>query len=162
MITFNHQQFVNEIGQRIDAQARTLGETVVKIAQRNATGRPGPMVRSGRLLRGISYTYNNQTHEISFNVEAPYGAFVEYGTRYNPAYAFMRPALNAVETIYGFETTFNFQNTIQTDKELLVGGSRYIAGKGLTAGQRRHVKYELKPKMLRHYIGNVSRAKVRF
>ncbi len=162
MITFNHAQFQAEINQRIDAQANKFGQDFVTIAKRNASGRPGPMIQSGRLQRGITYAYNPNTHEISFNTEAPYAPFIEYGTRRAHAYPFMRPALNALATIYGFETSFNFANTIQTDKELLVGGSRYIAGKGLTAGQVRHVKYNLKPKMLRHHIGNVSRAKVKF
>ncbi len=162
MITFNHTQFNQEISDRIDASARDIGQKVVAQAKINASRRPGPEIRSGRLQRGISYTYNNQTHEIAFILEAPYAAFVEYGTRRMDSYAFLRPALNSIATVFGFETSFNFQNTIKTDKELLVGGSRYISGKGLTAGQKRHVKYNLKPKMLRHHIGNVSRAKVKF
>lgn len=162
MITFNGQGFLNEISQRIDESAHKIGKFVVNEAQLNtAGGRLGLHRRTGQLHDSISYAYDNHSHAISFIVSAPYGIFVEYGTRHSRAFPYMRAALGAAETIFGFETSLQFQNVIQTDKELLVGGSRYIGGEGLTKGERIHVKEKLKPVMLRHHIGNVGRAKLK-
>jgi len=155
VITFNHNEFLRGISDRIDQSAHSIGREVVKVAQTYAP------VDTGYLRNSISYAYDNQSHAISFIVGAPYGIFVEYGTRNTHAHPYLRPALNTVGTIYGFETSMDFHNVIPTDKELLVGGSRYIGGKGLTERQREHVRSNLKPKLLRHHIGNVSRAELK-
>ncbi len=162
MITFDKNAFLQGISDRVDQSAHDIGKAVVKEAMLNtAGGRLGLHLRTGELHGSISYAYDNNSHAINFIVGAPYGAFVEYGTRRSRAFPFMRAALNSVKTIFGFETSMEF-GAYETDRELLAGGSRYVAGKGLTAGQKRHVKYELKPTMLRHHIGNVSRAEQRF
>ncbi len=154
MISFNGNEFLKGISDRIDQSANEIGKKVVQVAQTYVP------VRTGYLRGSISYAYDNQSHAISFVVGAPYGIFVEYGTRHSHAHPYLRPALNTVGTIYGFETSMQFA-AFETDKELLVGGSRYIGGKGLTAGQKRHVSENLKPKLLRHHIGNVSRAELK-
>ena len=155
MITFDGQQVLDGISQRIDQQAMALGQQVVSIAERYAPK------RTGRLATSISFTYSSTTHEISFIVGAPYGVFVEYGTRYSMAHPFLRPALNTVGSIYGFETSMNFQNTIHTDTRLLAHGPTYQMHKSLTRGQKWHVRDNLKPVSQRHHVGNVSRAKLR-
>ncbi len=155
MITFNHQQFVDEIAQRIDAQAVMLGRTVVQIAQRYAPKHTGYMATS------ISFAYDKQSHAISFIVGAPYGVFQEYGTRNMPAHPYLRPALNTVGTIYGFDTSMEFQNVIRTDTKLLSHGPTYQMHKSLTEKQKAHVRTNLKPVAERHHIGNVSRAKLK-
>jgi len=155
LITFNQNQFLAEISQRIDAQANTLGKLVVSIAQRYAP------VETGRLRTSISYAYDNQSHAISFIVGAPYGIFQEYGTRHMMAHPYLRPALNTIGTIYGFETSMEFQNVIRTDTKLLSHGPTYQMHKSLTAAQKEHVRTKLKPVAERHHIGNVSRAKLK-
>ncbi len=159
MIEWNGQQVLDEIAHRIDNSAITIGREFVKIAQRMASGPPGPTPRSGKLRSSIDYDYNPTTHTIQFIVGVPYGIFVEFGTRHSRAYPFIRPAINALKTIYGFETEMHF-GAFETDKELLFGGGRYIGGKGLTSGQKRHVRENLKPKAIMHHVGNVTRAKM--
>jgi phage gpG-like protein len=66
-------------------------------AKRNASGRPGPNVITGR-LRG-SITWRPGEDEISPYVDVGtnvfYAPFVELGTSRAPAYPFLRPALEA-------------------------------------------------------------------
>ncbi len=155
MITFNGNQFLSEISQRIDQSAHDVGKMVVQIAERYAPK------RTGFLATSISYAYDNQTHAISFIVGAPYGIFQEYGTRNMAPHPYLRPALNTVGTIYGFETSMEFQNVIQTDKKLLSHGSTYQMHKSLSERQKAHVRTKLKPVAERHHIGNVSRAKLK-
>jgi phage gpG-like protein len=66
-------------------------------AKRNASGRPGPNVITGR-LRG-SITWKPGEDEISPYVDVGtnvfYAPFVELGTSRAPAYPFLRPALEA-------------------------------------------------------------------
>jgi hypothetical protein len=154
VIRFNGQQALDEIAQRIDAQAMALGQQVVSIAERYAPK------KTGRLATSISFKYDPVTHSISFIVGAPYGVFVEYGTRYMDAIPYLRPALNTVGSIYGFQTEIAFVNTIQTDSKLLAHGSTFQMHKSLTDRQKAHVRHNLKPVSQRHHIGNVSRAKL--
>ena len=154
MIQFNGHQMLDEISQRIDAQAMALGQQVVSIAERYAPK------RTGRLATSISFHYDPVTHSISFIVGAPYGLFQEFGTRYMMAHPYMRPALNTVGTIYGFQTEMSFTNTIQTDSKLLAHGPTYQMHKSLTDRQKSHVRQNLKPVSQRHHVGNVSRAKL--
>lgn len=155
MITFNGNQFLAEISQRIDQSANEIGKKVVQVAQTYAP------IKTGFLRSSISYAYDNQSHAISFIVAAPYGIFVEYGTRNTHAHPYLRPALNTVATIYGFETSMDFQNVIPTDTKLLSHGSTYQMHKSLSERQKAHVRSNLKPVAVRHHIGNVSRAKLK-
>lgn len=155
MITFNGQAFLDEISNRIDQSAHEIGKKVVQVAQTYAP------VDTGFLRSSISYAYDNHSHSISFIVGAPYGIFVEYGTRHSHAHPYLRPALNTVGTIYGFETSMEFTNTIPTDTKLLAHGPTYQMHQSLTAGQKAHVRANLKPVSERHHIGNVSRAKLK-
>lgn len=161
---WNGDQILNGISARIDQDAHRIGEAFVKVAQTIVH------VETGFLRSTISYAYDPSTHTISFIAAAPYAIFEELGTRHRDAHPFIRPAINMVgsggalasgSNIYGFATEMLFTNVIPTDKELLFGGGRYIAGKGITAGQKRHVKYNLKPAAERHHVGNVSRTKMR-
>ncbi len=162
MITFNGNQFLSEISQRIDQSANDIGKWVVKEAMLNtAGGRLGLHLRTGQLHSSISYAYDNQSHAISFIVAAPYGIFVEYGTRHSRAFPYMRAALNAAGTIFGFETSLEFQNVIQTDTKLLSHGPTYQMHKSLSERQKAHVRTKLKPVAERHHVGNVSRAKLK-
>lgn len=155
MITFNQNQFLAGISQRIDQSAHEVGKKIVQVAQTYVH------VDTGFLRSTISYAYDNQQHTISIIVGAPYGLFVEFGTRHSHAYPYIRPALNTVGTIYGFETSMEFQNVIQTDKRLLSHGPSYQMHQSLTERQKAHVRSNLKPVAQRHHIGNVSRAKLK-
>lgn len=158
MIQWNGQQVLDEIGHRIDQQANEIGKTFVRVANTYVPR------RTGALARTIDDTYDNSTHTIQFIAGSPtvnYAIFVEFGTRYTMAHPYIRPALNTVGTIWGFNTEMVFAGTARTDTELLARGPGYLAGKGLTAGQKRHVKYNLKPVSERHHVGNVTRAKLR-
>ncbi len=155
MISFNSQAFLDEISNRIDESAHKVGKEVVQIAERYAPK------ETGYLATSISYAYDQHSHAISFIVGAPYGIFQEYGTRNMAAHPYLRPALNTVGTIYGFETSMEFQNVIQTDKKLLSHGPSYQMHKSLSERQKEHVRKNLKPVAERHHIGNVSRAKLK-
>jgi HK97 gp10 family phage protein len=157
VITWNGQQVLDEIGHRIDNQAITLGRDFVRIARTYAP------VHTGYLRDSITYDYNPTTHTIQFIVEAPYGVFVEYGTRYAMAHPYVRPAINALGEIWGFETEMFFSHTIQTDTRLLAHGPTYQMHKSLTEKQKQHVRTNLKPVSEGHHghpVGNVRRAKL--
>lgn len=66
-------------------------------AKQHASGRPGPMVRTGRLRSSITWRLGSDVNgiyaDIGTNVE--YAAYVELGTSRAPAYPYLRPALEA-------------------------------------------------------------------
>jgi phage gpG-like protein len=67
-------------------------------AKINASGRPGPRVRTGRLRSSITHRLVVTAGvglyaQVGTNVE--YAPYVEYGTERAPAYPFLRPALVA-------------------------------------------------------------------
>lgn len=66
-------------------------------AKINASGRPGPRVRTGRLRASITHQLLSSERglvaRIGSNVE--YAGYVEYGTDRAPAYPYLRPALKA-------------------------------------------------------------------
>jgi len=158
VISFNSNQFQQEINDRIDKQARQFGRVVVDLAQRFAPK------RTGKLATSISYAYDNQTHSISFLVGAPYGVFQEFGTRYMNPHPYLRPALAQVAPIYGFNTSMEFLNTYRTDTKLLAHGDTFQMHQSLTAKQKAHVRANLKPvskELWKRKSGNVSRAKLK-
>lgn len=69
-------------------------------AKRNATGRPGPMVRTGRLRGSITWRLGSDIVNpyVDVGTAVHYAPFVELGTRYAPPYPFLRPALEAART----------------------------------------------------------------
>lgn len=154
MITFNANQFLDEISNRIDADAHRIGQAVVKDAVQLAPK------ETGRLAGSISYAYDNQTHEIKFLVGAEYGLFVEYGTRYMAPRIYLRRAINLVGEIYGFHTEMEFANTIKTDSKLLAHGATFQMHRSLTLKQKRHVRGWLKPVSKFYHTSNVSRTKL--
>lgn len=80
--------------------ARDLAERAIKVesaAKVNATGRPGPKVRTGRLRGSITWRFGEDVEglyvDIGTNVE--YAIYLEMGTSRMPAYPFLLPALEA-------------------------------------------------------------------
>ncbi len=159
---FPLSQFKQEISDSIDKQAHMIGTHVIAEAFMLAP------VKTGELRRGLTYLYDNMNHTISFIVRAPYGLFQEYGTRFMRPHPYLRPALNKVlgrtGGIYGFETTMEFRNTIQTDRKLLAQGPDFQMHKSLTDKQKAHVRKHLKPISKKYFKGgksNVGRARLK-
>ncbi len=154
LIEWQGEDVLNEIGKRIDANMIQLGQKVVTVAKSLA------QVRTGHLRDSIEYDYNLSTHTLVFVVEAEYGIFVEYGTRNMRAHPYLRPALNAVGPIYGFNLEMAFANIPQISNPLLAAGPSFVVPKrGLTRKQRSNIK-QLKATSKRLWKakpGNVSR-----
>ena len=148
------QQFSNAVHDSVVAQMRTMAQTVVSITQRAAPKRTGFMALQER------YELDESSYEVRFIGGAPYDLFVEMGTRHMRPQPHWRVGLNAVGTIWGWNTELAFPNTIQTDTKLLAHGPTFQMHKSLTDKQKAHVRAHLKPVSERHFIGNVSRAKL--
>lgn len=85
------------------AEARDLALRAIRVesaAKVNASGRPGPNVRTGRLRASISWRLGEDAlglyADVGSNVE--YAGFVELGTDRAPAYPYLRPALEAARS----------------------------------------------------------------
>lgn len=85
------------------AEGRDLARRAIQVesaAKVNASGRPGPNVRTGRLRASISWRlgedYLGLYADIGSNVE--YAGYVENGTDRAPAYPFLKPALEAARS----------------------------------------------------------------
>ncbi len=159
---FPLNQFKQEISDSIDRQANEIGVKVVAVAFQLAP------VRTGELRRSITYHYDNHDHTIDFIVGSPYGMFQEFGTRHMRPHPYLRPALNKIfgrtGGIYGFETSMEFANTIQTDKKLLAHGGDFQMHKSLSDKQKAHVRKHLAPVSKKYFKGgqsNVGRAHIR-
>ncbi len=154
MIEWHGENVVDEIGKRIDANMLQLGSAVVRFATDLAPK------RTGRLATSIGYDYSLTTHTLVFTVDAPYGVFVEYGTRNMAPHPYLRPALNMVGPVYGFNMEMMFANTPSIHDPVLAAGSTFRVPNTLTAKQRSHVKNVLKPESQKQFRSNVSRARM--
>lgn len=84
-------------------EARDLAQRAIRVetaAKVNASGRPGPRVRTGRLRSSISWRLGQDAlgiyADIGSNVE--YAGYVEYGTDRAPAFPYLKPALEAARS----------------------------------------------------------------
>lgn len=82
------------------AVARDLARRAIRVesqAKVNASGRPGPKVRSGRLRSSITWAIVTQGDQIYARVGSAvfYAGYVERGTSRAPAYPYLLPALSA-------------------------------------------------------------------
>ncbi len=81
--------------------ARDLARRATRVqnqAKLNASGRPGPRVRTGRLRSSISYrviTTNRGTLRADIGTNVFYGRYLELGLRNGRRYPFLIPALKA-------------------------------------------------------------------
>ncbi len=144
----------NEIGRRIDANMLALGRDVVQRAEALAP------VKTGLLRSSIGFDYSLSDHTLVFHVDAPYGIFVEYGTRNMRPHPYLRPAMNAVGPVYGFNLEMMFANTPFIQAPILAKGAGFHLPSTLTAKQRQHVRQHLLPASKKHFKENVSRAKM--
>lgn len=82
--------------------ARDLVRRAMRVeaqAKANASGRPGPRVRTGRLRGSITWRLRQDGGQLVADVgtAVEYAPYVELGTRRARAYPFLRPALRAAE-----------------------------------------------------------------
>lgn len=82
--------------------ARDLGRRAVRVesqAKLNASGRPGPNVRTGRLRSSISWAISEDARGLYavIGTNVFYAKWVELGSNTAPAYPFLRPALIAAQ-----------------------------------------------------------------
>lgn len=82
------------------AVARDLVRRAIRVeasAKQHAGGRPGPMVRTGRLRGSITWRLGVDPLGVYADIgtDVYYAPFVELGTSRAPAYPFLRPALEA-------------------------------------------------------------------
>lgn len=80
--------------------ARDLSRRAIRVesrAKRNASGRPGPMVRTGRLRSSITWRLGQDGEGVYADIGSSvfYAVFVESGTSRAPAYPFLSPAIVA-------------------------------------------------------------------
>ena len=142
------------IEERIDVQMHKLGQQVVEIAQRYAP------YKSGALRNSIDYDYNEATGTIAWTVGVPYGIFVEYGTRNMMPHPYLRPAINTVGSVYGWNMEMVFAETPHIKAPILASGAGFHLPSTLTSKQVAHVRKHLLPTSKRHFISNVSRARM--
>ena len=81
----------------VGADLKKRAQKVVNQAKLNASGRPGPMVRTGRLRSSMTYTIGSESVYIVAIVgtNVYYGKYLEFGTRRMPPYPFLGPAIKA-------------------------------------------------------------------
>lgn len=77
---------------------KRAGIKVQNAAKRNASGRPGPNVQTGRLRSSITEELTRDGDELveRIGTDVDYALHVEMGTSRAPAYPYLRPALEAI------------------------------------------------------------------
>jgi HK97 gp10 family phage protein len=88
-------KFKDRIGLNVDAKMRRTGEAMKAEARRLCP------VDTGFLQSTIGYLYRQPDKTIQLYVDASYGFFKEFGTRFQPATPFMRPAVKAASSVWG-------------------------------------------------------------
>lgn len=78
------------------------GILVEASAKAHASGRPGPMVRSGRLRASITWRVGVDAFSpyVDVGTAVEYGAYVELGTSRAPAYPYLKPGLEAARASF--------------------------------------------------------------
>jgi HK97 gp10 family phage protein len=136
---WNQSAVQDAVHQRLIVEMHRIGNDVVTRAQGFAPK------RTGQLATSIHYDWNDANYQLVFVVDAPYGMFVEFGTRFMSPHPYMRPALDAVGEIYGFETELAFANLPHINRPVILTPQGFHMPPELTARQRAHVKYRLEP-----------------
>ena len=91
----------NKVHSLVDAKQNECGRKVVAKARSLAP------VDTGKLRDSIGYTYDQRELKLRFHVDVPYGFFVEFGTRFNRAQPFLRPAIvSELPRVWGSEMHF--------------------------------------------------------
>lgn len=153
------------IDDTIDRKMYQAGDAIVQRAQQLAP------VRTGALRQSITYVvaYNEAggRHTLSIQVGVPYGIFQEFGTRNIRPHPYIRPALNEIGRVFGFNLQMQFANPGTHGLLAATGLGRqpgyaataHPAYRPLTERQKKHVKEVLIPGVKRLHRGNVRRAR---
>lgn len=100
---FNESELNHLLRGKTGPVCRDLVKRAIKVesaAKRNATGRPGPNVDTGRLRGSITWRLGvDHSPYVDIGTAVFYAPFVELGTSRAPAYPFLRPALEAARAI---------------------------------------------------------------
>lgn len=163
-------QVLKQWNNDIDERMHQTGQAIVSRAQQLAP------VDTGALRDSIDYlVLTNESggrHELLIQVGEPYGIFQEFGTRDIPPHPYIRPAINEVGRVWGFDINMEFQESVSAGQwaGLLATTGRRGAGfaasphpnwKPLTTKQLGHVERTLIPSIKRYNRGNTRRAKMR-
>jgi HK97 gp10 family phage protein len=152
---WNGEAVVDEVHARIAHNMLEMADRVVNLAESFAPR------ETGYLATSIGYDWNYQDLTTVFTVGAPYGIFQEYGTRNMPPHAYLRPAINQVGPIYGFNVEMAFLNTPEYNQPVLAVGARFQIPSTLNARQRARIKENrLQSNKYYHSKGNVARARM--
>ena len=97
---FNEAEYQNLVRIPVVADLVKRAIRVEAAAKHNATDRPGPKVRTGRLRGSITWRagVDDRSPYVDVGSAVFYAPFVELGTSRAPAYPFLRPALEAART----------------------------------------------------------------
>lgn len=153
--TWNGDQVEDEVHKRLAENLQSFARDVVQRAEQFAPK------RTGRLATSIGYDWNYQTLSVVFTVDAPYGIFVEYGTRYMAPHPYLRPALNAVGPVYGFHMEMVFANTPEYANPVLAHNERFFAPPTLTDKQRARIsENKAYSRKYYHATGNVRHVRM--
>ena len=147
---------IDEVHARIAKNMIEMANKVVSLAEYFAPK------RTGALAQSIGYDWNYAELTIVFTVGVPYGIFKEYGTRNMRPHAYLRPAINQVGPIYGFNVEMAFTNTPEYNQPVLSVGSTFRVPKKLSEKQRTQVRAnELRGmRYYQHPTGNVKRGRL--
>ena len=149
------QAVEDEVHRRVAANMIEMANKVVSLAEYFAPK------RTGALAQSIGYDWNYAELTIVFTVGVPYGIFQEYGTRNMRPHAYLRPAINQVGPIYGFNVEMAFVNTPEYNQPVLAVGSRFATPKTLSTRQKERIREnELLSKKYYHAKGNVHRTRM--
>lgn len=98
---FNEGELNRLLRGRTGPVARQLAKNAIVIesrAKRNASGRPGPRVDTGRLRSSITWRIGEDEHGLFADIgtNVPYGYYLETGLRNGARYPFLAPALKPI------------------------------------------------------------------
>lgn len=82
----------------VAAQLAIRLQRATNAAKVNATGRPGPRVRTGRLRSSITWALGTDSRGLFgvYGTNVPYGYYLETGLRNGAKYPFLVPAMSAL------------------------------------------------------------------
>ncbi len=145
----------DEVHQRLADNMLHMANEVVRMAEQFAPK------KTGALATSIGFDWNYDTLSVVFTVGVPYGIFQEYGTRNMSAHPYLRPAINAVAPIYGFNVEMAFLNTPDYNQPVLAVGSKFAVPQSLSSRQKEQVRAnEAYSKKYYHGKGNVRHTKM--
>ena len=143
-----------------DAVFGTLDSRMVAAGNRGlAVMRALAPVDTGRLRAGEGFQVVN--HTLTFYFEAPYDIYQEFGTRNIMPHPHIRPGLQAIGRVLGFDLELQFNRTGGSQwGGIHATGGMAVVPRGLSGKQIAHVRRHVAPGIAGHHRGNVRRARM--